>query len=499
MTTSQSQGSFCQGCGTVNGTAEKFCTECGASLSAQPRPTPTPTPRPAPQPRPTPTPTPRPVPQPRPTPTPTPRPVPQPSPTPTPTPRPVPQPSPTPTPTPRPVPQPSPTPTPTPRPVPQPSQPVPPGGSRLPQIFVAIVVVVLLAGVGLTLMRAGWLAFTGGGSPPAAVFIPTLPPPSSPGSAVLLPPPTLPSEAAGSPSQNQVAPVPIPTATPTPALDEGNDKSPTTGEPTISDATATVKSKDNEWEQPPTGLTVSAGDEAGELDIAWDAHPQTTRELFNYRVTWTPEGEDFKSYTEADWNAFPTETQVTVTGLDAGATYQVRVRARYDNNAARSDWSNLVTGQAGVAPEPTPGTDSRHPRLYPRRHPHPHPRPRRCPRPRRHPHRYLRRCLGDPKILGPETSSLPWLFRRISPALLEPMIIKALMEPFWSTIITGLITIRRLTVSSRLIGPSTEWKAMGLEALWSLSGIRKYGRIGPRPPARQFNTGTRMAIVPVAG
>ena len=204
------------------------------------------------------------------------------------------------------------------------------------------------------MMRAGWLAFTGGGSPPAAVFIPTLPPLSSPGSAVLLPPPTLPSEAAGSPSQNQVAPVPIPTATPTPALDEGNDKSPTTGEPTISDATATVKSKDNEWEQPPTGLTVSAGDEAGELDIAWDAHPQTTRELFNYRVTWTPEGEDFKSYTEADWNAFPTETQVTVTGLDAGATYQVRVRARYDNNAARSDWSNLVTGQAGVAPEPTP-------------------------------------------------------------------------------------------------------------------------------------------------
>ena len=79
------------------------------------------------------------------------------------------------------------------------------GGSRLPRIIGTIVVSALVVVVGFALMRAGWSAFTGGGSVPAAVFIPTLPPPSSPGLAIALPPPTLPSEAAGSSSLNQVA------------------------------------------------------------------------------------------------------------------------------------------------------------------------------------------------------------------------------------------------------------------------------------------------------
>ena len=79
------------------------------------------------------------------------------------------------------------------------------GGSRLPRIIGTIVVVVLVAGVGLALMRAGWSAFTGGGSAPVAASIPILPLPTSPGPAIILPPPTLPSEAAGSSSLNQVA------------------------------------------------------------------------------------------------------------------------------------------------------------------------------------------------------------------------------------------------------------------------------------------------------
>ena len=40
---------------------------------------------------------------------------------------------------------------------------------------------------------------------------------------------------------------------------------------------------------------------------------------------------------------------MTVTGLDAGETYQVRVRARYDDNR-KSSWSHVATGQAGVTP-----------------------------------------------------------------------------------------------------------------------------------------------------
>ena len=105
-----------------------------------------------------------------------------------------------------------------------------------------------------------------------------------------------------------------------------------------------AQSGDPDWKQSPTGLTVSAGDEAGELEIIWDANSQDSKTLSDYRVTWTPDGEDFKHASETGWSAYPTSNQLTVTGLDAGATYQVRVRARYDDNK-RSRWSDAVSGQ----------------------------------------------------------------------------------------------------------------------------------------------------------
>ena len=115
-----------------------------------------------------------------------------------------------------------------------------------------------------------------------------------------------------------------------------------------------AQSSDPDWKQSPTGLTVSPGDEAGELEIIWDAHPQTSKTLSDYRVTWTTDGEDFKHASETGWSAYPTSNQLTVTGLDAGATYQVRVRARYDDNK-RSRWSDAVSGQT-TAPTNTAAT-----------------------------------------------------------------------------------------------------------------------------------------------
>ena len=50
-----------------------------------------------------------------------------------------------------------------------------------------------------------------------------------------------------------------------------------------------------DWRLPVTGLTAAAGDQAGDLDLTWNAHPQTTKTLSDYRVTWTPDGEDFKN------------------------------------------------------------------------------------------------------------------------------------------------------------------------------------------------------------
>ena len=120
--------------------------------------------------------------------------------------------------------------------------------------------------------------------------------------------------------------------------------------------TVGVQADGPDWKQAPTGLTVSAGDQAGEIDIAWDPHPQTTKTLSDYRVTWTPDGESFKSNDQTEWYAYPTTNQMTVAGLDEGAAYQVRVRARYDDNR-KSGWSDVVTGQAGTAPQAPPDGD----------------------------------------------------------------------------------------------------------------------------------------------
>ena len=114
--------------------------------------------------------------------------------------------------------------------------------------------------------------------------------------------------------------------------------------------TVSAQTDDPDWKLAPTGLNVAAGDAAGELDLTWDAHPQTTKTLQDYRVTWTPDGEAFRPNSENDWYAYPTTNQVTVTDLDAGETYKVRVRARYDDNR-KSRWSNVVTGDAAEPPE----------------------------------------------------------------------------------------------------------------------------------------------------
>ena len=110
-----------------------------------------------------------------------------------------------------------------------------------------------------------------------------------------------------------------------------------------------AQSDNPDWRLPVTGLTVSAGDDPGELVINWDAHTQTTKTFLNYRVAWTPEGESFKGASQTDWNVHTTSTQHTVTGLDAGANYQVKVRTRYEGNQG-SRWSGVVTGQSGGTP-----------------------------------------------------------------------------------------------------------------------------------------------------
>ena len=96
-------------------------------------------------------------------------------------------------------------------------------------------------------------------------------------------------------------------------------------------------------------MTVSAQTEPTERPTDLTATAKST--MTPVSLTWTPPRTSRTDQT--DWYAYPTTNQVTVTGLDAGATYKVRVRTRYDDNK-KSSWSDVVTGQAGAPTDITP-------------------------------------------------------------------------------------------------------------------------------------------------
>ena len=84
------------------------------------------------------------------------------------------------------------------------------------------------------------------------------------------------------------------------------------------------------------------------VNVIWAAHPDGARD---YRVAWKPEGEGWKAWDNYDWNAYPTGTGHTITGLEADTTYRVRVKARFGDNPP-SGWSSVSTVTTPEATEP---------------------------------------------------------------------------------------------------------------------------------------------------
>ena len=74
------------------------------------------------------------------------------------------------------------------------------------------------------------------------------------------------------------------------------------------------------------------------------------RAWVDYRVKWAPAGQDFKKIWDTDWNAFPVDNELTISGLQPGESYKVQVRARF--SGPNSQWSDVVTGTAAAAVTP---------------------------------------------------------------------------------------------------------------------------------------------------
>ena len=60
----------------------------------------------------------------------------------------------------------------------------------------------------------------------------------------------------------------------------------------------------------------------------------------DFRVNWSPVDQVFPTWIDPSGNAFPKSTSYTISGLNPGEGYKVRVRARY--NGYSGDWSNVV-------------------------------------------------------------------------------------------------------------------------------------------------------------
>ena len=92
----------------------------------------------------------------------------------------------------------------------------------------------------------------------------------------------------------------------------------------------------------------------GELQASWDVPSETPHD---YRISWAKVGESFPSWRDDHGNAYPTSPSYTITGLDEGVRYKVKVRARYNGSAG--DWTEPFEVVVAIATNtPIPPTNT---------------------------------------------------------------------------------------------------------------------------------------------
>ena len=79
----------------------------------------------------------------------------------------------------------------------------------------------------------------------------------------------------------------------------------------------------------------------GTIQASWEAPSETPA---GYRLSWAKVDESYLTWTDRTGNAFPTDPAHTITGLEGGETYKVKVRATYEGTSG--DWSDGITATA---------------------------------------------------------------------------------------------------------------------------------------------------------
>ncbi len=88
----------------------------------------------------------------------------------------------------------------------------------------------------------------------------------------------------------------------------------------------------------------------GTIQATWE---EPSEDPANYRIVWAKVGEPFKTWTDPSGNAFPTAPSHTITGLEGGEQYKVKIRASYAGTSG--GWSGeLAVTVAESAPANRP-------------------------------------------------------------------------------------------------------------------------------------------------
>ena len=90
------------------------------------------------------------------------------------------------------------------------------------------------------------------------------------------------------------------------------------------------------------GLTL-VSNSAGKLTASWTEPAETPDD---YRISWAKADEDYADADATDGNAYPTSPEYTISGLENGETYKIRVLARYSGESGpwSGDQEALVMG-----------------------------------------------------------------------------------------------------------------------------------------------------------